>query len=63
LYRKFRTFFVTFSISLVRFDRLFEFLIFLQFTLKMLATAIETCWWWTVCDKHIIHMCIAGRIM
>jgi len=24
----------------------------------MAATAIETCWWWTVCDKHILHACI-----
>jgi len=44
LYRKFWTFFVTFSISIVRFDRLFEFLIFLQVTMKMLATAIERGW-------------------
>jgi len=18
----------------------------------------ETCWWWNVCDKHILHTCI-----
>jgi hypothetical protein len=36
--------FVTSSGSLVHFDRLFGFLIFLKFTLMMVATAIETCW-------------------
>jgi hypothetical protein len=35
---------VTSSGSLVHFDRLFGFLIFLEFTLMMVATAIETCW-------------------
>jgi len=20
--------------------------------------AIEACWWWILCDKHNIHMCI-----
>jgi hypothetical protein len=24
----------------------------------MITMVIERCWWWTKCDKHILHMCI-----
>jgi len=24
----------------------------------MITMVIETCWWWTVCDEHILYTCI-----
>jgi len=41
-YKKFRTFFR--SGSLIYFDRLFAFLIFLQGTLKMVVVVIDNVW-------------------
>lgn len=43
------------------FDRRFGYLIFLifsQIALMMVVMANETCWWWILCDKHILHTCI-----
>ena len=44
--------------SLMHFDRLFGFIIFMWVTLLMIATATETRLWWILCEKHISRKCI-----
>jgi len=44
----------------MRFDRLFVFLMFLLFTLMIVATAIETCWWWRERDKQLCIRAFVG---